>query len=463
MSISQQALDGLAKAMLGNLQGPDRSSEHRARVVRKDADGTYWVKVPGGAEETPVSSALVEVSPGDSVDVRISNGKAKITGNASNPSASSGTVDKVSGMAMQTMERVDRLDAEAITATSAAFIELNAAAAYIAALVAGSVTAQNIIADHATVQDLDVDTLMATYLKADFTNIDGAHINAADIKELLASSGWFNEVTITGDEAITGQLKSVLIDGDTARLRNLFADSVNILGEDGLYHKLNLMGYDEGMAIVYDEVTPVGTEDPSDEEWYVLDDGAYVPTEDTEVDSGTTYYKRTYDQVDPQGNENPSEEGWYVVEDGKHVASDDEEVDATETYYKPRMAYSNAITKAFWDAYQTADGNSLDNGIHGSNLIAESVTASKIDVTDLTARMLRTQNVVVGAQGGFHIEISGTELGFHQGNTKVAYVSNNELNIPRTVVLDSMRIGDWQWVRQQSGNLTLQWIGTSSS
>lgn len=40
----------------------------------------------------------------------------------------------------------------------------------------------------------------------------------------------------------------------------------------------------------YTEVTPTGTENPSQEGWYVLDDDEYVLTTDTEVESGTTYY-----------------------------------------------------------------------------------------------------------------------------------------------------------------------------
>lgn len=40
----------------------------------------------------------------------------------------------------------------------------------------------------------------------------------------------------------------------------------------------------------YTEVTPTGTENPSQEGWYVIDDDEYVLTTDTEVESGTTYY-----------------------------------------------------------------------------------------------------------------------------------------------------------------------------
>lgn len=40
----------------------------------------------------------------------------------------------------------------------------------------------------------------------------------------------------------------------------------------------------------YEEVTPEGTENPSEEGWYELVEGEYVLTEDTTVESGKTYY-----------------------------------------------------------------------------------------------------------------------------------------------------------------------------
>ena len=45
----------------------------------------------------------------------------------------------------------------------------------------------------------------------------------------------------------------------------------------------------------FTEVTPEGTENPSEEEWYEKDgeSGLFSLTEDTEVDSETTYYSFT--------------------------------------------------------------------------------------------------------------------------------------------------------------------------
>lgn len=44
----------------------------------------------------------------------------------------------------------------------------------------------------------------------------------------------------------------------------------------------------------------------------------------------TTY---TYTEVTPEGTENPSEEGWYELVDTEYVASEDTEVDEEKTYY----------------------------------------------------------------------------------------------------------------------------------
>ena len=53
----------------------------------------------------------------------------------------------------------------------------------------------------------------------------------------------------------------------------------------------------EAESVSYDVVTPEGSENPSEEGWYELDDGDYVLSEDTVVDSGKTYYAKTTSTV----------------------------------------------------------------------------------------------------------------------------------------------------------------------
>ena len=50
---------------------------------------------------------------------------------------------------------------------------------------------------------------------------------------------------------------------------------------------------DESVTYVFTAVSPVGSENPNTEGWYVLVGDTYRLTDDTEVDSNVTYYERT--------------------------------------------------------------------------------------------------------------------------------------------------------------------------
>lgn len=80
----------------------------------------------------------------------------------------------------------------------------------------------------------------------------------------------------------------------------------------------------------------------------------------------------------------------------------------------------------------------------------------------------------VGDAAGFHIEIDGSELAFYQADRKVAYISNQQLYITQSVVLQQMDLGitvndgglgQWSWKVHPNGatpsrnNLNLKWIG----
>ena len=105
----------LARALIGGGTSP-RSSEHMATVTRKAKDGTYWVHIPGGADETPISSYLAEASEGDTVRVSIKGGKAVMTGNVSSPSA---TIRSVSVVGNRAEHAYDAASAAMISATDA--------------------------------------------------------------------------------------------------------------------------------------------------------------------------------------------------------------------------------------------------------------------------------------------------------------------------------------------------------
>lgn len=78
-------------------------------------------------------------------------------------------------------------------------------------------------------------------------------------------------------------------------------------------------------------------------------------------------------------------------------------------------------------------------------------------------------SILLGDSNGFHILIDGDKshtntygLGFYEINERVAYVNEQKLYIPYTVVLEGMDVGDkkWRWELQpDTENLTLKWLG----
>lgn len=80
----------------------------------------------------------------------------------------------------------------------------------------------------------------------------------------------------------------------------------------------------------------------------------------------------------------------------------------------------------------------------------------------------------IGDAASFHIEMDGSELAFYQADRKVAYISNQQLYITQSVVLQQMDLGitvndgglgQWSWKVHPNGatpsrnNLNLKWIG----
>ena len=73
----------LAELIRNNSPKETNPYDATATVTRVDGN-IAWVHIPGGIDETPVKMT-VNASPGDTVQVRVSGGRAWITGNASAP------------------------------------------------------------------------------------------------------------------------------------------------------------------------------------------------------------------------------------------------------------------------------------------------------------------------------------------------------------------------------------------
>ena len=122
-------------------------------------------------------------------------------------------------------------------------------------------------------------------------------------------------------------------------------------------------------------------------------------------------------------------------------------------------------------------GQEIRIGIENSNSVNISTAGMTINNSSGQQIAQYGETVTIGKKDQFHIEIvPGTtngEIGFYNATNKVAYVSGDQLNIEKTVVIDQMNVGrnqqeggngQWSWkIHQVSGstqnNLYLKWLG----
>ena len=190
----------------------------------------------------------------------------------------------------------------------------------------------------------------------------------------------------------------------------------------------------------------------------VSKNGTYDVTQDTEVVPDKWYFTRSGTSPDyvytvvnnPSGD--PNAQGWFeltgIDEAIRNYVSSQLVVDGSGLWLKTAGMQTKVILSA-------TDGV-VRYGTDGKVIGKYGATAQ------------------IGDSAGFHIEMDGTELGFYQGTRKVAYISNNQLYITQSVVLQQMDLGtpvnsgglgQWTWKVHPNGqtpsrnNLNLKWIG----
>ena len=95
-ALARKLLDAILKRLDKRTEGYDTEAE----VVREQ-NGTLYVHIPGGVKETPVRKTI-DAEVGDKVQVRVSGGKAWLTGNRTEPP----TGDRRARAALQEAEKV---------------------------------------------------------------------------------------------------------------------------------------------------------------------------------------------------------------------------------------------------------------------------------------------------------------------------------------------------------------------
>lgn len=405
-------------------------------------NGRTYVKLDGSELLTPVKSTA-SVNEGDKVTVVVGNHTATITGNMSDPSASSKVVkeqgSKITEFEIVMAYKVTTDDLEAVNAAienlkaTAARIEdativnakiesLEAKFANLEYVNAGNIEAikadiESIEAEFANISNISTEDLEAanaeianlkgytadfTYVSADvldamkaniqileaeklsakeadlkYANIDFSNIDKAAMEYFYANSGLIRDVTIDNG-VITGELIGVTFKGDLIEGGTVIADKLVIKGEDGLYYKLNTSVYDNVYYKVnYNSDTDeyIATDEIIDNIDGELIDDTYTTDGDAIYTDGTTFFIKT-------------------------VVYNDERVNVDEV---PR------------------------DTLNGNVITAKSVTAEKVNVSDLVA--------FDATIGGFNI----TEHSIHSG------VKESVDNTTQGVYMDNdgqMALGD---------------------
>ena len=237
-------------------------------VVISDGNGNKYVKLDGSDQLTPLSederpsadSTVAATEVGDRVSVSIKNHTATVTGNISSPSVRSDDfkdlVDNVDEINKFDIVLADKVQAnegyiKKLQTDKAEVGDLKAATAKITELEAGKASIDDLKAAKGEIEDLktkkldaeaaNTDKLSAEEAKITYAQIDFSNIGKAAIEEFYAKSGIIQDLVI-GDTSVTGRLVGVTIIGDLIEGGTVKADKLVILGNDGLYYKLNTNG-----------------------------------------------------------------------------------------------------------------------------------------------------------------------------------------------------------------------------
>lgn len=148
--------------------------------------------------------------------------------------------------------KTTKIDADVANAKFATIENLDATNAEVDSLSATHAAFETATADNFSAVNADIDNLEATKLTAEqaelkFANIDFGNITEAAVKKLFTDSGIIKDLVVS-EGHITGELVGVTIKGDLIEGGTVKADKLVILGENGLYYKLNVNSLGETTA-----------------------------------------------------------------------------------------------------------------------------------------------------------------------------------------------------------------------
>lgn len=218
-------MDGIIKKLISAMQTTSKaktSGYDTSAVVRRIEDGTAWVHIPGGVDETPVKLTIA-AKVGDVVQVRVADGRAFLVGNATAPP----TDDALAVIAQYQADYANQL--AALAKQSAENAETIAVQAYNTILIEYAVSPDDKYAE--AIRAAENDYIRVTeddFVRDVDLTIDGWYTEIPEIPE-----GYYlwTRITSTAEDGSTSVVYTVSAPGVAMEAKNT-ADAAQATAED---------------------------------------------------------------------------------------------------------------------------------------------------------------------------------------------------------------------------------------
>lgn len=461
MSATDILIKELANTINENQSKKPAPYDTTAEVIRIEGN-TAWVHIPGGIDETPVQ-LTTNAKKGDVVQVRVSGGQAWITGNATSPPTDDTTAKEAKKTAIVADEHAsDAISSASLAQKYADEAMQDAATAHTAAIsaqesaasAASAATAAQTRADEAYQSAYEAGVAAETADGKAQTAITNAGIaqTAADTAQSMATNAQAS--ASTAQEAANDALDDAATAHDEAIEAQRLAGVAQTSAEDAqdaaeiadgkAVEAINsartaniaASGAIESLSIVEDVLGVLN---------WISEHATYKLTEDESPVPGKYYFQasgNTYSIVNVPSDADPHSLGYYEIDDIEEAVSN---------FVSTHLALANEGLYI-----QTAAGDAT------SRMLVSPTGGIVLYGPDGEAVATYGTSTIIGNADDFHIEITNQEVGFYDGQTRVAYISNQTLYITQSVVLDEMQLGNkkWSWkYDNRDDSIFLKWIG----
>ena len=401
MELSYELISQFAK----QIANKDKETNKESTVygtIRVDANGNKYVMLDGSDQLTPltdderpsVDATTTNATDGDRVSVLIKNHTATVTGNISSPSARTDDVEKIADD-VSDIQEFDIMIGQQVQADKAYFKKLlgdevtlgklEASEASILELLASSAEIDKLLADKIKVTDLIATKIDADLVVADKAIIDSLKASDADIMSLVAEKAVIDKLiadkvtlrTLMAEEvaakyATIGELNAVSAEIDNLDAKYITADQVS--AEYATIENLNVAsGKIENLE------TEMFDAETGNIKFANIDFSNIGEAAITKLYAGSGLIK---DLVVGDGKITGELVGVTIKGDlieGNTIKADKLVVKGSDGLYYKLNVGAGATTS------EEVTEEELQNGLHGSAIIAKTITAEQISVKDLVA------------------------------------------------------------------------------